>query len=185
MSTCPQCTQPISEGERHVCQWGCPRCGATQFGLVYEPNALCEQCDDKAMSDPTVTPEPQCPSAEKLIGFLETEAAYCERLDCFMRDGKKVDLAEMAANFRDAATLLRTSPLEAVAEKLAEACEAALEHTRELRDTWMRGAIRELDSIGMGGTRSNRNVDVESKLYAAITDYRKEFNRGDIARPTS
>ena len=49
---------------------------------------------------------------------------------------------------------------------LVEAAESALSHTTELRDAWMRGSINECD--GRGGTRSNRNVDVEVALRKAL-----------------
>lgn len=48
------------------------------------------------------------PSNEKLAEFLEAEAAQCERLDCFIRDGNRIDVVEMAANLRAAAQLLRS-----------------------------------------------------------------------------
>lgn len=51
-------------------------------------------------------------------------------------------------------------------ERLKEATVVALEHVVELRDAWMRGAIRDCD--GHGGLRSNRNVDVEHVLRNAI-----------------
>jgi hypothetical protein len=53
-----------------------------------------------------------------------------------------------------------------------QAAELALEHVTELRDAWMSGAIRECD--GKGGTRSNRNVDVETNLRAAIAACREQ-----------
>lgn len=49
---------------------------------------------------------------------------------------------------------------------LVAACNAAIAHIEELRDAWMRGAIDERD--GQGGTRSNRNGDVERMLRDAI-----------------
>ena len=49
---------------------------------------------------------------------------------------------------------------------LLAAAEAALAHTAELRDAWMRGCLS--DNDGQGGTRSNRNVDVNVQLRAAI-----------------
>jgi len=42
----------------------------------------------------------------------------------------------------------------------------ALEHVQELREAWERGAISEHD--GLGGTRSNRNVTVETILRAVL-----------------
>ena len=46
------------------------------------------------------------------------------------------------------------------------ACRKALEHVVELREAWRVGAITESD--GQGGTRSNRNVEVEGLLRAAL-----------------
>lgn len=51
-------------------------------------------------------------------------------------------------------------------ELIRQAAQAALEHVTELRDAWMRGALSEHD--GLGGTRSNRNADVERRLYQAL-----------------
>jgi len=51
-------------------------------------------------------------------------------------------------------------------EELLTACQSALAHVAELRDAWERGAISERD--GQGGTRSNRNVEIEAQLRAAI-----------------
>jgi hypothetical protein len=50
--------------------------------------------------------------------------------------------------------------------ELLAAAQRALDHVTELRDAWMRGAIREHD--GKGGTRSNRNVDVEVELRRTL-----------------
>lgn len=46
------------------------------------------------------------------------------------------------------------------------ACRQALEHVTELREAWRTGAIREHDSLG--GTRSNRNAEVEAALVRAL-----------------
>lgn len=51
-------------------------------------------------------------------------------------------------------------------KQLLAASEAALAHVRELREAWRTGAIDERD--GGGGTRSNRNVDVEVALRDAV-----------------
>jgi len=48
------------------------------------------------------------------------------------------------------------------AEAMMKALKAAHSHVLELRDAWERGDISEHD--GRGGTRSNRNVDVEVEL---------------------
>lgn len=56
--------------------------------------------------------------------------------------------------------------LIAAAPEMKDALKVALEHITELRDAWARGVIREADNLG--GTRSNRNVEVESLLVAAI-----------------
>ena len=50
--------------------------------------------------------------------------------------------------------------------QLQAACREALSHVQELREAWMVGSIREAD--GSGGTRSNRNVDVEFSLNKAL-----------------
>lgn len=57
--------------------------------------------------------------------------------------------------------------LIAAAPELLEACEAALNHVRELREAWRTGALSERD--GRGGSRSNRNVDVENALRNALS----------------
>lgn len=49
---------------------------------------------------------------------------------------------------------------------LITAAKLALEHTQELREAWRTGALSERD--GMGGSRSNRNVDVEHALRTAL-----------------
>lgn len=51
---------------------------------------------------------------------------------------------------------------------LAQACQDAIEHTEEFEDAWRRGAIEECD--GKGGTRSNRNADVNRKLRKALKE---------------
>jgi len=50
--------------------------------------------------------------------------------------------------------------------RLRGAILQALEHVCELRSAWKRGCLSETD--GKGGTRSNRNVEVEVKLRAAL-----------------
>ena len=52
-------------------------------------------------------------------------------------------------------------------DELVAALTFALAHVEELRDAWSRGAISEHDSF-TGGTRSNRNVDVEVRIRAAL-----------------
>jgi hypothetical protein len=49
---------------------------------------------------------------------------------------------------------------------LLKAARTALAHVQELRDAWERGALHELDD--QGGTRSNRNIEVEFALRRAI-----------------
>lgn len=49
---------------------------------------------------------------------------------------------------------------------LVDAAHDALDHLDELRDAWERGAIHETD--GKGGTRSNRNVEVQTKLRLSL-----------------
>jgi hypothetical protein len=55
--------------------------------------------------------------------------------------------------------------LEPFAEMLW-ALQSALLHLEELKDAWARGAINESD--GLGGTRSNRNVDCARLVRTAI-----------------
>ena len=64
---------------------------------------------------------------------------------------------------KDAAQALAAARRE---QKMREACKAAYEHTSELREAWRRGVIDEHD--GSGGTRSNRNVDVNVLLREAL-----------------
>lgn len=59
------------------------------------------------------------------------------------------------------------APKEILRAESLVALKIALAHVSELRDAWQRGAIREIDNLG--GTRSNRNVDVESTLIKAIS----------------
>ena len=73
---------------------------------------------------------------------------------CYCRGDRK--RSEIEANAR----------LIAAAPQLLAACEAASEHVQELREAWMTGALSECD--GKGGTRSNRNVDVDCQLRKAI-----------------
>lgn len=49
---------------------------------------------------------------------------------------------------------------------MIEALKNAHAHVAELREAWERGSIREIDNLG--GTRSNRNVDVEVELRKVI-----------------
>ena len=62
--------------------------------------------------------------------------------------------------------------IEAGRRSMLPALQAALAHVEELRDAWMRGAIDERD--GLGGTRSNRNCEVETALRAAIAKAQPE-----------
>lgn len=73
-----------------------------------------------------------------------------------------------AALFRNA---MGITAIEAERDALRAACEFALEHVRELREAWRTGALDERD--GGGGTRSNRNVDVEVALRNALEDKRR------------
>ena len=57
---------------------------------------------------------------------------------------------------------------EAQVTLLREAASTALAHIEELREAWRTGAIHEID--GLGGTRSNRNVDVECGLRTALKE---------------
>lgn len=61
--------------------------------------------------------------------------------------------------------LERTRATQAV----VDAARLAREHVKELRDAWQRGCITERD--GKGGTRSNRNADVDNALYQAFEQF--------------
>lgn len=52
--------------------------------------------------------------------------------------------------------------------RLRDAAKVAYAHVAELREAWRTGAIHDTD--GRGGERSNRNVDVEVALRAAIAE---------------
>lgn len=67
---------------------------------------------------------------------------------------------------REAAAALQN--LQDENARLRKACDGALEHVQELREAWRSGAINESD--GGGGTRSNRNVDVEVTLRDALKE---------------
>ncbi len=67
-----------------------------------------------------------------------------------------------------ASTLARAEAAEQQAADLAAALLMAHEHVSELREAWERGVIREGDNLG--GTRSNRNMDVCVALRHALTD---------------
>lgn len=55
---------------------------------------------------------------------------------------------------------------------LVEAAEVALHHIEELIDAWQRGRIRESD--GLGGTRSNRNMDVYHAIKTSLADLKQD-----------
>lgn len=50
--------------------------------------------------------------------------------------------------------------------QLRNAASQACEHVLELREAWERGVMREGDNLG--GTRSNRNMDVHRTLWEAL-----------------
>lgn len=56
--------------------------------------------------------------------------------------------------------------LRAQRDALLAAAKAARKHIEELREAWERGCLSEHD--GKGGTRSNRNADVDRQLRTAI-----------------
>ena len=75
-------------------------------------------------------------------------------------------------------------PRDALIDRLYEALRLADSHTKELRDAWQRGAINECD--GKGGTRSNRNVDVEvacREALRAVDEYRAGLVRVNVSEP--
>jgi hypothetical protein len=104
-----------------------------------ETAEACEKCGAKARMEYKALTHWECNSVLKGQTFTQSS-------ECLERQ-----LASLTA---------RNAELEA-------ACREALEHVRELREAWMSGALSERD--GLGGTRSNRNVDVETALVAALT----------------
>lgn len=52
--------------------------------------------------------------------------------------------------------------------KLRLVLEAALEHLEDLEEAWLRGALHEND--GLGGIRSNRNVECARAARAALEE---------------
>ena len=68
-------------------------------------------------------------------------------------------------------------PVDATKE-LTIAARYALIHVQELREAWRTGAISEHD--GKGGSRSNRNVDVEVRLSNALNSWaRSDASKSD------
>ena len=72
---------------------------------------------------------------------------------------------ELGRTFADIVKI-STEPKDKLIAELVTACKVALAHVEELREAWRTGALSERD--GHGGTRSNRNVEVEGQLRAAI-----------------
>lgn len=79
-----------------------------------------------------------------------------------MKAAKEVCLMRVIHDDQRSDVVSRIIDREMGTAKVVEAMQAALEHVRELREAWRVGAIHEID--GGGGTRSNRNVDVEVAL---------------------
>jgi hypothetical protein len=74
-------------------------------------------------------------------------------------------------------TAEKSEPTDATQE-LAIAARYAMIHVQELREAWRTGAISEHD--GKGGTRSNRNVDVERRLANALNSWaRSDASKSD------
>lgn len=57
-----------------------------------------------------------------------------------------------------------------------KALESALLHVTELEDAWRRGAIDERD--GLGGTRSNRNIEVRNLIQSVMAADKKGKRNG-------
>ena len=66
------------------------------------------------------------------------------------------------------AMVVQITALEKQVAEARAAARFALDHVAELRSAWRRGAIDECD--GRYGERSNRNVEVETKLRACLGD---------------
>lgn len=61
--------------------------------------------------------------------------------------------------------------IDAALVELREAARESKQHVAELRDAWQRGIIRESDFAIKGGTRSNRNADLDAKLARALAPW--------------
>lgn len=96
-------------------------------------------------------------NAEKRLTFDEWWLGYCMENGFKNKSSKSKDAARAAW----AACAVQDIPAYALF-----ALAAAHRHTSELRDAWRRGIIDERD--GGGGTRSNRNVDVEVGTRRAL-----------------
>jgi hypothetical protein len=85
-------------------------------------------------------------------------------------------LAPVAAEMRWTDFLDTIADLQRQLRERDAAIAVASEHVKELRDAWQRGCIRETD--GKGGTRSNRNADVDLMLarlgHGALDAYVRE-----------
>lgn len=71
-------------------------------------------------------------------------------------------LEETATGLAD----VRSDNQRPAGDDLRDAAVFALDHIRELREAWRTGALSERD--GLGGIRSNRNVEAEVKLRNAL-----------------
>lgn len=86
-----------------------------------------------------------------------------EQLEYRAKQGVRMEIPQAADMLALCAYALH---LESRVERLEKALQLAKEHTAELREAWQRGCISEHD--GLGGTRSNRNWDIDVKLGQAL-----------------
>ena len=107
---------------------------------------------------------------EHVTGFLADPKTLTRCLDCAMPDPPKGHThgVPMTADHQALVAELRAelARVKAQRDALLRGVEFALSHVEELEEAWRRGKISEPD--GLGGRRSNRNVDVRVRLRAAI-----------------
>ena len=150
--TCLKCGCTFQNGWVRLGGDLCEPCYREKFGAKAQPSCDLCLCGDAGLLDLHARCHPRAPlRAETENGML---SLYCYVPEC----NRLVARARFAA--------------EAINAELLAACEAAKAHVAELRDAWEHGVIHEID--WQGGTRSNRNVDVEVMLRKAIALVIKE-----------
>lgn len=102
--------------------------------------------------------------------LIEYENAFWEAEGCLSYETAEFVAKRNAARERLSTAIAgleqRLADVTSERDELRVAAGLALVHIRELREAWRRGVIDERD--GQGGTRSNRNVDVEVSLRDAL-----------------
>lgn len=109
------------------------------------------------------------------IASLATDNPVAKDGSCFFVDGiGDVSVEQYFKEFHEPPTAMRERlmaeirELRATAPKMQAVLEQALIHVQELREAWMQGALAERD--GQGGTRSNRNAEVEIAIRAVLAE---------------